>query len=46
METGSVADKAGRGRSRVTIERDDTRIVREVKKIHELRYEQFRRTSS
>jgi len=31
-ETGSVADKAGRGRNRATTVRDDSRIVREIKK--------------
>lgn len=31
-ETGSVADRAGRGRNRATTDRDDHRIVREIKK--------------
>jgi len=32
-ETGSVADKAGRGRNRATV-RDDSRIVEKLKRIH------------
>lgn len=31
-ETGCVADRAGRGRNRATTDRDDSRIVREIKK--------------
>jgi len=31
-ETGSVADKAGRGRNQATTVRDESRIVREIKK--------------